>query len=175
MTTEPSVAKDRGLSLIEVIVAIVLTGILSGVIVMIFVNSWRTQEDVVSVSGATNTGQLVGSTIERAMRNALQYEVSPGGNVLTVRTSLEGELACQGFQFLGGEAQISMSSGLLSPPSDWPQWQDGIRQRGSIPFFTDTGDAVTYTFDIGTASAPVRFSGEAALRTPLTGESAPCW
>ncbi len=66
-------------------------------IATIFVNSWRTQEQVTSVTQATNRGQVVGSTIERAMRNALYFDVTESGTVLRVRTSLDGEPEVSGF------------------------------------------------------------------------------
>ncbi|QKJ19702.1 PilW family protein [Microbacterium hominis] len=167
---------DAGLGLIELIVAIVVSGIVVGAIVMIFVNSWKTQEEVTSVSQATTRGQLIGSTIERAMRNAIEFEVSSGGTELRVRTTLDGSLRCQGFRLTADSARFTTSSGALTgDASAWPAWQTGIAARGTTAFFAAAGDTVTYTFDITTESAPVRFAGEASTRTPTTGVSSPCW
>ena len=71
--------KDAGLSLIELIVSVVVSMIVLAGIATVFVNSWLAQSDVLSTSEATNRGQLVGSAVEKAMRNALYFEVLEGG------------------------------------------------------------------------------------------------
>ncbi|HEY9309130.1 MAG TPA: hypothetical protein VIP82_15110 [Microbacterium sp.] len=167
---------DSGLSLIELIVYVLLASVLLGAMALILVNSWRTQEDVTSVSGATNRGQVMGSALERAMRNALDFDVDNTGTVLRVRTSLTGPHACQGFLLTDDEARIAMSSGALpANTNDWADWESDVVQNGTSPFFVENGDTVVYTFDIETDSAPVRFSGEAAARSVATGTSSPCW
>ena len=72
---------EAGLSLIELIVVVVLVGILSGVVVMILVNSWNTQQDVNSTTVATNEGQVYASSIERAVRNALEAAQVHAGEI----------------------------------------------------------------------------------------------
>ncbi|KQZ83956.1 hypothetical protein ASD56_07950 [Microbacterium sp. Root166] len=167
---------ESGLGLIELIVAIIVGGIIMGAVVMIFVNSWRTQEEVTTVTQATNRGQLVGATIERAMRNALFFEVDATGTELRVRTSLDGELQCQGFRIVAGAAQMTTDTTTLSTPStSWPTWQSGVVQRPGVPFFVATGDVVVYTFDLTTESAPVRIKGEVATRSMTAGGSGTCW
>jgi type II secretory pathway pseudopilin PulG len=169
---------DVGLSLIELIVVIVITGIVMGAVVTIFVNSWRTQEEVVSVSEATNRGQLVSSAVERAVRNSVAVDVgtASGGTVLRVKTTLGGELACQGFFLVDGGSHWTTSLGALgATPSAWPEWTDGVVQQGFTPFFVLTADGVVeYSFDVATESAPVRFNGEVSPRSLPEGSS-PCW
>lgn len=169
---------DSGLSLIELIVVIVITGIVLGAVVTIFVNSWQTQEKVVSVSEATNRGQLVSSALERAVRNAVEVgdPASSGGTTLRIRTTLPGGLACQAF-FVGADGlHWTTSAGALgSTPSAWPEWVDGVVQQGGTPFFVLTADGVVeYAFDVATDSAPVRFNGEVSPRSLAEGSS-PCW
>jgi hypothetical protein len=167
---------EAGLSLVELVVYILLASILLVAMASILVNSWRAQEDVISVTDATNRGQVMGSAVERAMRNALDFDVDSSGTVLRVRTSLGGELACQGFLLDDGEARMSTSSGpLLLASSSWGDWESDVIRNGSTPFFAEVGDTVIYTFDIETDSAPVRFAGEAAARSVPTGVSSPCW
>lgn len=179
MSSDVSVPEtDSGLSLIELIVVIVITGIIMGAVVTIFVNSWRTQEEVVSVSEATNRGQLVSSAVERAVRNSVAADVSSagGGTVLRVKTTLAGGLACQGFFLVDGGSRWMASAGALSAtPAAWPEWTDGVVQQGSTPFFLLTAEGVVeYAFDVATESAPVRFNGEVSPRSLAEGSS-PCW
>lgn len=168
---------EAGLSLIELIIYILLASVLLSAMALILANSWRTQEDVTSVTQATNRGQVMGSAIERAMRNALDFDVDDAtGTELRVRTSLGGSLACQAFLLQDGQARLSVSSAAIPAiSSNWADWASGIAQNGSTPFFVENGDTVSYTFDIETDSAPVRFSGEAAARSTATGVSSPCW
>jgi prepilin-type N-terminal cleavage/methylation domain-containing protein len=169
---------DSGLSLIELIVVVVITGIVLGAVATIFVNSWRTQEEVLRVSEATNRGQLVTSAVERAVRNAVAVDVvsAGGGTALRVKTTLGGSLGCQGFFLVDGGSHWTTSAGALSAtPADWPEWTDGVEQQGATPFFTLTAEgAVEYAFDVETESAPVRFNGEVSPRSLAEGSS-PCW
>lgn len=166
---------DEGLSLIELIVYILVASILLIATSVILANSWTTQRNVTDVTEATNRGQVITSTVERAMRNAIAFDVSVDGTTLVVHTSLEGGLACQGFLLTAGESRMSLSASALGLTSTWPVWQPGVAQRGSSPFFSETGTTVAYTFDISTTAAPVRFAGQAAARSAATGVSAPCW
>jgi type II secretory pathway pseudopilin PulG len=169
--------RESGLGLIELIVAIVVTGLVMAAIATVLVNSWRTQEQVVSVTEATNRGQLVGSAIERAMRNALYFEVE-SNDVLLVRTSLTGAQECQGFRLSAGtspdfgNAQMDMAekpaSGVALPSdrSTWPEWQSGVAQQGTTNYFTKTGDGtLKYAFQIETDAAPVAFASSIAPRS----------
>jgi Tfp pilus assembly protein PilW len=167
---------DAGLSLIELIVYILVASIVVIASGAILVNSWTTQRNVTTVTEATTRGQAMGSTIERAMRNALDFEVAAGGTELRVRTSLPGKLACQGFNLTTGQSRLSTrSSALPVSAASWTPWQQGVVQNGTTPFFALIGDTVTYTFRIQTNSAPVRISGQASPRSTATGVSAPCW
>jgi hypothetical protein len=153
---------------------------------MVLVNSWRTQEDVVTVTDATNKGQVVASAIERAVRNGLEYEISNGGNTLRVRTSLTGSVECQGFHLVDGQAaRFTASNGSIAgDPALWPEWiveveADVLPDDSVVPFFSDPAGAsatVGFTFLIPTESAPVRFDGDVAPRSvDPSGGTAPCW
>lgn len=183
---QPPLRDDAGLSLIELIVAVVVGGIVMSAMVMIFVNSWKTQEEVISVTDATNRGQLVSSAIERAMRNALYFEVSEGGvvgttgSVLHVRTSLPGGLKCQAFQLTAGSAPdfgtVHWATSVTAVPGTLPAWRTGIQKLGAAEYFTRTaGDTLTYTFNIDTDAAPVTFTGDIAPRSILMTGSDGCW
>lgn len=172
----PQPSSDEGVSLIELIVYVLLSSLVLIATSSILINSWLTQQTVTSVSEATNRGQSMGQTIERAMRNGLDFDVSADGTELRVRTSLGGSLTCQGFRLTAGQARIAQSAGALPASSaSWTIWQPGVVQNGATDFFVAAGARVTYTFDLATESASVRFMGEASTRSAATGVSAPCW
>lgn len=178
-TEEGLLHDDSGLSLIELIVAMLVSTIVLVGAAMILANSWLTQGDVTSTTEATTRGQLMGSTIERAMRNAKDFIVSPSDDDATelrVWTSLGGNKTCQAFQLAAGEARITSSTGALPAVSTWGDWELGVQQQGTQPFFQRIGNTVTYTFQLETDSAPVPISGQAKMRTIHDpGETSPCW
>lgn len=166
---------DSGVSLIELLVYMFLTTIILGATTLILINSLTTQKAVTSVTEATNRGQTMGTTIERAMRNALAFDLNVDGTELRVRTSFAGNRACQAFSLTDGQARMYMSSSALPASTSWGDWEQGISRDGTTPYFSDSGSTVTYTFKIQTDSAPVRIAGEASTRSVATGVTAPCW
>lgn len=150
--------RDAGLSLLELIIALMLSGLIIAAVASFFISSLRTQEEVTSVTSTTNRGQVVGAMIERAVRNALY--VAPigaaGSDTLTVRTSLDGALTCQTFNFSGGSIAITTSGDT---------WTPEVQEIGASPVFRETGDQVSYSFDLRTDSAPVHISGEVGPRS----------
>ncbi|WP_426325004.1 PilW family protein [Microbacterium sp. E-13] len=174
----PDDDSSAGLSLIELIIYVLLASVLLGAMATILINSWSTQKDVQTTNEATTRGQLIGQGIERAMRNAQAFEVSTDGTLLRIDTRLDGARRCQAFWMTGGAAYMTTSATSLPAAitTDWPDpWQLGVVQNGTTRFFEQDGLTVAFTFDITTESAPVRFEGEAAMRTPATGGTTPCW
>jgi hypothetical protein len=181
-TPEGSEDQEAGVTLIELIIGIVVSTIVLIGVGTILINAWLAQNDVLSTSEATNRGQLVSSAIEKAMRNGVHFDVNPGGTILMVQTTLGGDLACQAFHLEDDVAEMKMTaSGLAAAPwGAWLEadsdrsWQALVAQSTSTPFFTKTDETLTYTFDIETEAAPVRFRGEASVRWVESG-SPTCW
>ena len=185
---------DDGLGLIELIVAMLVSTIVMIGVGTILINSWLAQKDVLSTSEATNRGQLVSSVIERAMRNAIDFEVRQAGvaqatgTELWVHTSLPGALACQAFLLDDGTARMKFASIDLdlTPWGEWLDdnatrpWQARVKQANGKPFFSHpgapSGRTVEYAFDVETDLAPVEFRGEASKRyiDPADTEG-DCW
>ncbi|MFB7885672.1 prepilin-type N-terminal cleavage/methylation domain-containing protein [Microbacterium sp. NPDC056057] len=167
---------DSGLSLVELIVVVVLLGILAGVVGTILANSWRAQNDVTTTTEATNSGQLVGQSVERAVRNGVALRITDGGSTLWVRTAYTNNRQCQIFWVSsdGGLHMASAATGAALPsPTSWAS--DVTKVPGSTAFFTLVGsNSVDYAFNVGTAAAPVRISGSASLRTSPSGGGS-CW
>ncbi|WP_442575419.1 prepilin-type N-terminal cleavage/methylation domain-containing protein [Microbacterium sp. F51-2R] len=165
---------DSGLGLIELIVVIVVTGIIMTAIATIFVNSWKTQDEVTSVTGATDRGQVIGSMIERAVRNSLYLSVNAAGDELRIRTSLDGTaLRCQGFKISTTGIQIATSATSIA--SSWPAWQPPVQAVDSAPYFVLTNGVLTYGFNIKTRSAPVRIGGDVSVRSDQETGNGGCW
>ncbi|MDR7185775.1 Tfp pilus assembly major pilin PilA [Microbacterium trichothecenolyticum] len=164
---------EAGVTLIELIVYVVVLGILMSVITMIFVNTWSAQAGVTSQTAATTRGQLVSSEIEKAMRNAIAFTISPDGTTLSVNTSFTSNRQCQNFALKSDGLHMSVSS--PPAPITWPVWQDRVSFLGSTPVFKPAGAmGVTYSFASTSDSGPVTFTGTAYMRNSTTGNMGGC-
>lgn len=158
----------------------------------VLVNSFVAQGAVLSKSEATNSGQLFGMAIEKAMRNAEYSTVSPDGTVLKVQTTFNANddiRHCQAFRLGDGTAEVSLSADSVLTPvwetwlaeGDGREWTVIIRQDGLTPFFAQTNatqpnGGVRYVFDIETESAPVIFRGEVRPEwQPGADRELTCW
>ncbi|MDT0143885.1 hypothetical protein [Microbacterium sp. PRC9] len=183
---------DAGMTLIELIVGLVVSVLVLSGIASVLINAFLTQSAVLSTSEATNRGQLVGSAVEKAMRNAVYSTVTAGGTVLLVETTFDspGDARhCQAFRLADKTAQMASSATDITVPvwGTWlqdeagRQWSALVRQNGSTPFFAQTNPSqpnggVRYVFDIETDSAPVVFRGEIHPEwQPAAGKDATCW
>lgn len=178
-SSEPdALASEAGLSLIELIVAMIVSIIVLVGVATILINSLLTQNQVLSMTEATNRGQLISTQIERAMRNAAYFEVSPDGAALMVRTTFTGERRCQAFLLGDGVAQMKMDE-LEVEVADWGTWLDAEQyprfevsvQVPAAGAFTAAGDTLRYDFSVETDSAPVYFSGESSYRLPAAART----
>jgi hypothetical protein len=174
---------QTGLGLIELIVAMLVSMLVFLGVGLVLANAWLAQEDVTTTSEATTRGQLIGSSIEKAMRNALLFKVEGVHSTdLFVWTSLDGVRACQGFRLAAGESRMTNRAGLLGSAASWTSWGQPVELRdegtGPIDVFKTTvpGKTITYTFAIETEAAPVRFDGEVSVRSAAGDEGLnPCW
>lgn len=183
MNCDRDSADDEGFSLVELIFYVVILGLITTGIAVVFFNTWKAQASVSDQVDATERGQLVASQMEKAMRNAVAYEITDptlasslsSGSTLVVATAMSGSNACMAFNLTGGTAQLTTTSGARVAAAPWPTWQSGITQHKNsggvlVPFFTQVGSDVAYSFDVTSANGPtVHFEGTAYLRNPSWG------
>lgn len=171
-------SSESGLTLIELLVTMFVSVIVLAAVGVMLVNSLLTQNQVLSTSEATNRGQLISTQVERAMRNAAYFEVSPDRTTLYVRTTFTGERRCQAFTIENGVARMKMDSvnvegvewGTWLDASQYPRFEVDVR----VPVggaFTEAGDTLRYDFSIATDSAPVYFNGESSYRLPAAARN----
>ena len=174
-------ADDQGVSLIELVAVVAILGVVGLVMGTLFSNVWRSQEAVNAQSQATTRGQLIASEVERAMRNAIAFDVSADGTTLRVNTALGGGLRCQAFQLAADGLHMTVASAPApAAASGWPLWQTDVTVA-SGSFITKSGTSISYSFNALSKSgsravaAPVRFQGMAYMRNSAAGSLGPCW
>lgn len=172
---------DDGMTLVELILYSALTLLVVGGLAGVLVNTWTAQANATTVGQATTRGTVFAEGIEKAMRNAYAFRVTGSGSTLSVWTGLGGAAVCQGYTVDGSGAlrmTATAGSAVLPAASTWPVWQTGAAQIGSTAYFTATSTAVSYSFRVTTAGAPVAFTGTETVRTSTVPASAgvnPCW
>lgn len=170
---------DRGVSLVELVVVVAILGVVSLVLGTLFSNIWRSQAAVAAQSQATTRGQLIASEVERAMRNAVAFDVSADGSTIRVNTALGGALKCQAFRLAADGLHMTVSASPAAS-SGWPLWQTDVA-AGSGAFISKNGNSIDYTFDAlsrsgsQTVAAAVHFQGTAYMRNSAAGSLSPCW
>lgn len=194
MSSAETYPKDDGFSLVELIVSIMVSSIILVAVGSLLFNSWRTQEEVTSMTQATNSGQLMGAMIERAIRNAEEIDTgSASTDVLIVRTCLGSgddppneSLKYQGFAVTADPSSgtehasrdiirfATSNTPLLADPTSWPEWQPHVHVTGWDITSPATG-VVNYTFEVETDSAPVQITGTVKMRSQSQSLEDGCW
>jgi len=133
MNMHSDVRDDDGLSLVELVFYVVILGLITTGIAVVFFHTWKAQASVSDQVDATERGQLVSSQIEKALRSAVAYEITDPsltasgstGSTLVVATAMTGSNACMAFGLGGGTAQLTTTSGGAVTPAPWPTWRPG--------------------------------------------------
>ncbi|MGN7862025.1 PilW family protein [Microbacterium sp. 22303] len=181
----PNGRDDDGFSLVELIFFVLILGLITTGIAVLFFNTWKAQASVSDQVDATERGQLVASQIERAMRDGIAFSVSSGSTLMVATSSTSN--VCVGFTFVDGNAtppgaaNLAITSGASLSAASWSTWQSGIVAHplgggGFDPFFSLVGpNRIRYSFDVKSVNGPtVHFEGTGYLRS-ASGPTDPNW
>jgi Tfp pilus assembly protein PilW len=80
---------DAGLTLVELLVVALLTSLVMAAVGGIYISTVVAQRTVEGITGASNGGQLVARSIDSAVRNGSEYQItaSASGQLLVVRSA----------------------------------------------------------------------------------------
>ncbi len=128
---------DDGLSLVELIVAIVISGLFAGMLTAMLVGGWGSQDRSVSRDIATGQANVVKTTMSNALRNATAVRVSAGGTrldaqVATPTASYDGAWTweCRAWALVDGALRYSAGSTIRdSAPATWTPIAGTTAQR----------------------------------------------
>lgn len=135
-------ALDRGLTLIELIVYMLLATIVIGIVATIMINSFRVDTQVRETAAATSDAQLLAESLGRGIRNAGFIEAtSPAAGQVYVRTQSRdsgtaGDWVCSAWFFDGSAISWTTSSTALPvtpAPASMLVLLDDIEAVGTEP------------------------------------------
>lgn len=177
----PHPRDDRGFTLVELLIYVLLLGMILAAGYGLLANSFRGSNQVLGSADASRDGQTIARTIETSVRNASLVSVNTAGTVLTVR-SATGE--CLAWRVMSGgilEAHLpygGTGTANVSLPGDgWIRLSDQVRQRTSTTtYFTAQEGGVSVQFTVATArgssrTAPTLIDTLVVPRLPATGSS----
>ncbi|GHF20941.1 hypothetical protein GCM10011600_22480 [Pseudolysinimonas yzui] len=187
-------ADEAGFTIIEMIVATALAGLVLAALGGVYISTIQTQRLVSTDTSAANNAQLAARGIDDAMQNGSSFHLadgSDGGQMLVVRTAGSGstiDWTCAIWYYSpldGGQIRSHVEpdgSAVGLPGTDelasWTLLASGIAVTGTAPFAIDsTNDNVlfvdfTTVADDGDATTTISFS--AALSPVEAEESDTC-
>lgn len=123
-----SVRRDEsGVTIVELLVAILVSGLFVGLLALTLVNGLRAQEQATARDTATGQANVVVSSLHTAVRNAASFRVSDTGKRLDVVVAVVGSTLtweCQAWRLSGGS--LYFSEGTTARPGDIVTGRDPV-------------------------------------------------
>ena len=180
---------DRGFTLVELMIACILMGLVLTLVGGVLIQGLRVQNTVQSSNDAASTGQLASESLGRGVHNALRVQVStPVAGISLLRavtrsddpTDPAGTLVCRAWVVANGELRTTQSSSIIAAPTsatavaNWTLLASGVAPvTPSTPIFTDAGAStvdVAFTVDAPNSSPVLVDTRLTALQPdPLAG------
>ena len=185
---------DGGFSLIELLVAMGLFGIIITIVGSVIISALTADRTVREVTGSTTDGQLVVNIIEGTVRNSTAIAVSTAADGIstfaTTRTTAGGSARCQSWFYddsLGAVFQRSSTTAVAAPipgsvGAEWTEVSNGIAPVDDgtgtlIPVFALEGTrglTVTFSVDGGSGTSSL-FITTVTGRAPQSNVSPQCF
>lgn len=175
---EPDASQDRGLTLIELIVYMLLATIVIGIVATIMINSFRVDTQVRETAAATSDAQLLAESLGRGIRNAGYIEATaPAVGQVYVRTQSRdsgtaGDWVCSAWFFDGDTISWTTSPTALPAtpvPGSMLVLLDEIEAVGSDPVLAAGADGRSLSVSLSAAEgagAPVLLDTTIVSRQP---------
>ena len=110
---------DSGVSLVELIVAVVVAGLFVSMLAVMFANGWVAQKEATERDDATGHANLAASTLHGSVRNAATFRVAESGTRLDAVVASQGATMtweCRAWKLSGGK--LYYSAGSTARPFD---------------------------------------------------------
>lgn len=182
-------ADDSGITLSEVLVVALLSVLVLGVVGGVYISSLGIQKLVGSLNQTTSDGQLVATSIDRAVRNGSEFQITtlPSGDQLVRVRSLDGSAGaawhCTAYYFSLSEASIRMErqpddTVIVAPSAaalkTWSLLAQGVeRPSAGTVFSVDPNATTVLAVDFTTVDDDDADVARIKFSTPLMPEAEP--
>lgn len=185
---------ERGLTLVELIVAIVIAGLFAGMLTVAFVNGWTAQEKSVARDKATGQANLLRTTMSDSIRNATAVRVSDSGKrvdavVAKPGTSFTATWTWECRAWVHIDKSVRYSAGSSPRGADATSWvvlagkspqrplDEAAPPAGAVPFTLLGTKGVQINLDITVGDVPktVRVSDGIAGQAVAQTGAITCW
>lgn len=117
-----SLRNDTGVSLVELLVVVLITGVLATVITMFFVNGLISQQSTTARDLATGRATVITETLADSIRNSMSFRVSSDGNRVDAIVLLpSGTPECRAWAINSAD-ELVYSSGPTKRPANTSAW-----------------------------------------------------
>lgn len=185
---------DAGFSLVELLVAMGLFGIIITIVGSVIISALTADRTVRQVTGSTTDGQLVVNIIEETVRNSTAVSVTTAADGVstfaTSRTTAGGTARCQSWFYddtLGEVFERSSASAVAAPNpgavgAEWTRVSAGVAPVDDgtgtlLPVFALEGTrglSVTFSVDGGSGTSSL-FITTVTGRAPQSNVSPSCF
>ncbi|UYN83281.1 MAG: prepilin-type N-terminal cleavage/methylation domain-containing protein [Microcella sp.] len=182
--------RDRGLTLVELVVAASLLSLVLVVVGGIFTSLINAERTVTPQSQGATAAQLAASSISTAIRNSSEFRITDVGadQLLVARvagTAANIEWSCQAWYFTtAGDGEIRSTivndgAAILAPTpaqlADWTLLIAGVAPPAGQNVFVAAGSSLTVAFDADAGDSPTIAIRLTAASLTSAGEEATCF
>lgn len=183
-------ADDRGLTLVELVVAGSLLSLVLVVVGGMFVSLVNAERMVTPQSQGTTAAQLAATSIGSAIRNSSEFRITDVGTDQLLVARVAGnddaiEWSCRAWYYSStgvGEIRTTAvpdGTAIVAPTTSqlatWTQLIEGVSPPTGLPVFAQAGAALTVAFDADAGDSPsvaIRFT---AASLTSVGEELTCF
>lgn len=148
---------DRGISLIELLVYMMLSIVMLLIVGGLLINTLNTEKQIRSITASASSGQIVTQSVAQGVRNASDLQLTaPSSDSQLLRTRSIGNAdtgvwTCRAWFIDGGSIWTTSSSAAIAAPAesdldDWLLLADDLAPAGSSEIFVLTGRQVDMNF-----------------------------
>ncbi|WP_269454405.1 type II secretion system protein [Microbacterium sp. TNHR37B] len=178
MSISSSSSGESGMSLIELLVVIVVSGIVLSVVAAVFVNGWTAQQQASARNAATAELNAITADVTESVRNATVTRVSAGGTRLDAKVlGADGATwQCRAWHLDAGRLRYSSGTSARSASSAaWTAIASDVRGTFTAgAAFSSSGTRVSIGLRMTRGDVSVTITSGAAAQVVQAGGPS-CW
>lgn len=163
---------ESGITLIELVVAMMIMGLVSIIIFNVFQSTNQTAATVQAGVTSLATTQTATHQIAKDIRNAKVLKVSSDGTRLDVE---KADGTCSAWVYSDGGLYSHSAANSATFSDSWFKSISGVSLVGSTKLFTASPNGTAYSFQLGSGVGGLSINGETFMRLSLTRVTSVCF